>query len=133
MSADNYIGVRPTKDGKFQVEGGSASCEGEDCQYAGHIYSIHDDRVSALVAAHDQVGREFIVEYGVWEMEPKPDKPCGRCYVCVHDRNIVAVDITRCDGCHEPISEGEWQSLTSEGTFHSRCEPKRRNYDASTA
>ena len=114
MSADNYIGVIPTKDGKWGViPYGCMSLLDEDCMYRGRVEgSYFDTRAEALEAAHDQVKKEAIVEYGVIELDPMPTEPCGRCYVCVHERGIVAEDIQRCDGCGNPISSSEWMCLT---------------------
>ena len=123
MSADNYIGVREVE-GFFYVTEGSMSILDEDCQYVGHTLKELSSREQALVYAHDRMKNEYIVEYGVIELSPIPEKPCGRCYVCINVRNIVAEDIQRCDGCGDPISSNDWMCMTSEGIFHHRCEPR---------
>ena len=93
MSADNYIGVLPGtyKVGEMQYERwgvipyGCMSILYEDCQYRGQVDFWYDSRADALVAAHSLCKGE-VVEYGVIELDPVPDAPCGTCYVCVHDR-----------------------------------------------
>ncbi len=126
MSADNYVGVLQQKDGKYGlIPYGNMSMLDEDCQYRGHVEKTYDTRADALVAAHDRSQDIDIVEYGVIELHEPPEKPCGRCYMCVNDRECIATDITRCDACGEPISDGEWQVHTQGGTFHNRCEPNR--------
>jgi hypothetical protein len=124
MSADNFVGVRPNADGTYSIfEYGNMSVYGEDCMYLSKEEGTTvDNREQALVKAHDLVNDMYVCEYGVVEMRPIREKPCGRCYVCVHERGIVSDTLTKCSKCGEPISEGEWQTLTSEGVFHSRCE-----------
>src|SRR6266404_2034004 len=119
MSADNYIGVIATKDGKYGViPYGNMSMLDEDCQYRGAVQgSYFDDRATALIAAHDALKEEYIVEYGVIELT-EPDVPCGRCYVCINERNIVADDVQRCDACGEPIHSSEWRTTNANGTYH---------------
>ncbi len=125
MSADNFVGVRPNADGTYSIfEYGNMSVYGEDCMYLStERGQTTVGREKALVRAHDLVNEMDICEYGVVEMDAVRDKPCGRCYMCVHERRIVAEDLAKCTGCGEPISEGEWQTLTSEGTYHRRCAP----------
>lgn len=132
MSADNYIAVmqRPT-DGKWLVTYGFASPDGEDCQYIGTILSDHDSRPKALTAAHDRAKLETILEYGVSEQSYPPREPCGRCFVCIHERNIVADDVRRCDRCEKPISYSEWAVSTNTGTYHPSCEPQKRSLTTS--
>lgn len=141
MSADNFVGVRPQKvdgqlTGKYEIfEYGNMSVFGEDCMYykdekPSHIVATAnaDTRYMALGKAHDIVNEMDICEYGVVEMPPIPDEPCGRCFVCIHERKIVADDVQRCDKCNEPIAQGDWCVGTAEGVFHTHCEP-RDNYD----
>lgn len=117
MSADNFVGVRQNKDGTYSVfKYGCMSVLDEDCMYlASEIGEIVPSREAALVRAHDLVRDMYICEYGVIELDPVPDKPCGRCYVCINDRQVVADDIDKCDGCHEPISSSEWRIHTKGG------------------
>jgi hypothetical protein len=122
MSADNYIGVYP-RQGGYAVVHGVASLEEEDCMYRGSEICLAQTRELALVAAHDQAKKEVVLEYGVCEMPAIPTEYCGRCRACVKDRNIVSDDLPKCDACHEVIFAGEWLTMTSEGTFHNRCEP----------
>jgi hypothetical protein len=143
MSADNFVGVRPNKDGSYSIfEYGSMSVYGEDCMYlsdetgiivhplAGGNDGPVNNRMVALTWAHDIVNRMDICEYGVVEMSPVPDEPCGRCYVCVNCRHIVADDIERCDKCHDPIVEGDWLTTQYDPTekkvltVHTRCESR---------
>lgn len=127
MSADNFVGVRPRKDGGYDIfEYGCMSVYGEDCMYLkdGNPTLLAETRESALVQAHDMVNEMDICEYGVIEMRPVPDVPCGHCWVCINQRGIVAENIERCWKCNEPFSDSDWRVMTSEGTFHSRCEPK---------
>ncbi len=129
MSADNYVGVIPTNDGEPVKWGvipyGNASMLDEDCMYRGAIEgSYFDTRAEALVRAHDLVKEEYVVEYGVIELEPVPAEPCGYCYVCVHERGIVADDLDKCDGCGKVISTGEWRVLTGGKIYHNSCEPR---------
>ena len=71
----------------------------EDCQYRGSIISAHKTREEALVAAHNLAQTCTILEYGVSviELGQLPQEKCGRCYVCIHDRNIVDNKLDRCD------------------------------------
>lgn len=126
MSADNFVGVYQTEAGKWIVSEGCMSIEIEDCQYRGGSLSEHDSRENALVAAHDAAKEMTILEYGVVEFG-KIGPPCGHCYVCVHERHIVADDLPRCDApdCGEVITASEWQIHTGSGIYHSRCEPGR--------
>lgn len=123
MSADNYIGVLHTKDDKYGlIPYGNMSMLDEDCQYRGQVAgSYFDDRASALVAAHDRLKEEYIVEYGVIELE-EPDTPCGHCFVCINERKIVTDNVTRCTACGDPIHSGEWTTMNHNGTFHRSCE-----------
>lgn len=102
MSADNFVGVRPQKvngelTGKYEIfEYGNMSMLDEDCMYLTNTSPDHvvstgnsDCRAFALVKAHDIVKELVFCEYGVVELDPIPDKPCGRCYVCVHERRIA--------------------------------------------
>jgi hypothetical protein len=127
MSADNFVGVRPNKDGMYSVFGyGCMSILDEDCLYlSGEQGEVVDARDKALLRAHELVREQYICEYGVVEMSPVPDEPCGRCYMCINQRKVIAGDVARCDGCHHPISTSEWTVMTSAGTFHSCCEPDR--------
>jgi len=126
MSADNFVGVRPNADGTYSIfEYGCMSILGEDCMYLStERGQTTVGREKALVKAHDLVNEMDICEYGVVEMDAVRTKPCGRCFVCVHERGIVAEDLQKCSVCDKPISEGEWMSITSEGTYHHRCEPR---------
>lgn len=133
MSADNFVGVRPNPDElTYSIFGyGCMSILDEDCMYLATergeeiaALTMAEARATALVKAHDIVKEMDICEYGVVELPPISDEPCGRCYVCVHDRKIVADDVQRCTKCNEPISTSEWMTMTSEGTFHSSCEPR---------
>lgn len=127
MSADNYIGVIRSEDGKYGlIPYGNMSQLGEDCMYRGRVEgSYFDDRASALVAAHDLYKTSHIVEYGVIELDPLPDEPCGKCYVCINERKVVHNDTPLCDGCNQPISTSEWMTLSNGKTYHNRCEPGR--------
>lgn len=127
MSADNYIGIIPTKDGRYGViPYGNMSMLDEDCLYRGRVESYYNDRASALVAAHDLNKQSDIVEYGVIELEPITDKLCGTCFVCVHERKVISDDIPRCTACKQPLSDSEWVTQTSKGIFHNRCERELR-------
>jgi hypothetical protein len=66
-----------------------------------------------------------ICEYGVIEMSAAPTDPCGRCFVCIHERNVVSKKATKCDGCGTPIAYGEWQVGIQDKVYHSRCDPTR--------
>lgn len=123
MSADNFVGVRPNKDGTYSVfEYGSMSVYEEDCMYLSDKEgTIKIGREQAILHAHDIVNAMYICEYGVIEMPPVPDSPCRRCFVCIHERKIIAPDITLCTECNDPISDSETRVLTREGIFHSRC------------
>jgi hypothetical protein len=132
VSADNYIGVIHTKDDEYAIiPYGNMSMLSEDCQYRGAItgnYYTSEERADALLAAHDMLkAAEYPIEYGVIELE-EPDEPCGRCYVCIATRGIVANDVPRCTACEKPITG--WLVMNSEGTFHRSCEP-REDRDAS--
>lgn len=125
MSADNYVGVlRKTLDDGYEyfVVDGNASIDSEDCQYVGNVVGVFSSREDALVAAHNYADKLPVLEYGVHESVYPQEPPCGKCYVCINERGIVAEDVQRCDRCHEPISTSEWMTSTYEGTFHSRCE-----------
>jgi len=124
MSADNYIGVRPSKDGTFTIEHGFMSPLSEDCQYQGTARATADTREIALVKAHDILKDEYIVEYGVIELDCIPDDPCGRCYVCVSEDRNVAPDLETCDACKEPLVLSQSTVLTQGGQFHGHCEPR---------
>lgn len=124
MSADNYITVYPNKTtGGFIVAYGCASIEQEDCLYRGTTLSEHQTREEALTAAHDEAKKVPILEYGVTESSAIPGKCCGRCYVCINERHVIADDIARCDECHEPITTSDWRVMTQGKTYHHRCEP----------
>lgn len=127
MSADNFVGVRPNKDGTYSIfEYGCMSILDEDCLYlANEDGKRVESREVALSLAHIAVREMSICEYGVIEMSPVPDEPCGRCYMCINQRNVIAGDVARCDGCKLPISTSEWTVMTSAGTFHTLCEPER--------
>lgn len=140
MSADNFVGVRPTEDGKYEIfEYGNMSCYGDDCMYDANATptKIVDTREEALIAAHDLVNEMDICEYGVIEMSPVPKKFCGRCYICVHERHIASDDLEKCDMCNNPISEGEWTTSWFDGVAnkimhtHSHCERQLRYEDSS--
>jgi hypothetical protein len=92
--------------------------------YEGHTVHQCLTREKALIYAHDYLKDQYIVEYGVIELDPMPDKPCGRCYVCVHERKIISDDLPRCDGCGKPISSSEWQVYTQNKIYHYSCEPR---------
>jgi hypothetical protein len=127
MSADNFVGVRPNKDGTYSVfEYGCMSILDEDCMYLSEQDGKRvESREVALSLAHIFADRHFTHRNGVIEMSPIPDAPCGRCYMCVNQRNVIAADIARCDGCHLPISTSDWTVMTSVGTFHNSCDPER--------
>jgi hypothetical protein len=134
VSADNFVGVRPNADGTYSIfEYGNMSVYGEDCMYLSESKgdTFVESREKALVVAHDLVNEMDVCEYGVIEMGHVRDKPCGRCFVCVHERNIVSEDLQKCSGCDKPISEGEWQVSNSTGTYHTRCDPSRVKVNAS--
>ena len=97
MSADNFVGVRPNKDGTYSVfEYGNMSMYSEDCMYlADQTGEISPSRETALVKAHDLVKEMYICEYGVVEMSSTRDNPCGRCFVCIHDRGAVSIPARR--------------------------------------
>lgn len=125
MSADNFVGVRPNADGTYSIfEYGNMSVYEEDCMYLSESKgnTFVESREKALVVAHDLVNEMDICEYGVVEMGRVRDKPCGRCFVCVNKRGIVAAELQRCSKCKEPISDSEWQVLNSTGTYHRGCE-----------
>lgn len=125
MSADNYVGVLPLKDGRWGlISDGNMSRYCEDCMYRGEVTKTFGSRADALVAAHDEVKECGIVEYGVIELDPVPDTPCGRCIECVHERKVVDADIPRCDACNMPIVNSDWMVMTQSGQYHSRCEPR---------
>lgn len=138
MSADNFVGVRPEKDGTYSIfEYGCMSILDEDCMYlkdakptkiilptAGIGSGAVNARALALVEAHDLANKMMICEYGVIELQPVPKKFCGKCWVCVHERKIVDPSVPKCDSCLEPIA-GEWMVMTNGGTYHNRCEPGR--------
>jgi len=67
MSADNFVGIRPNKDGTYSIfEYGCMSILDEDCMYLADKQGIMvNARDSALVRAHDIVTRMDICEYGV--------------------------------------------------------------------
>lgn len=128
MSADNFVGVRPREDGGYDIfEYGCMSAYEEDCMYLkdANPTVLAETREKALVEAHDIVNEMMICEYGVVEMRPVPKDFCGHCYVCINVRGIVAENIERCTACDKPFSNSDWRTITSEGTFHSRCEPRR--------
>lgn len=127
MSADNFVGVRPNKNGTWSVfEYGNASVDEEDCMYlSDQLGVVVDSREKALVIAHDLVNEMYVCEYGVVEMSPIPDEPCGRCYICIHDRNIVDPTVERCDGCGEPFHQSQSMTGVSGKWYHNRCEPGR--------
>jgi hypothetical protein len=79
MSADNFVGVRPNKDGTYSIfEYGNMSMFEEDCMYlADKTEAVMPDRAAALVFAHDLVKGMYVCEYG---------EPCGQCYICTHER-----------------------------------------------
>jgi Zn finger protein HypA/HybF involved in hydrogenase expression len=130
MSADNFVGVRPNDDDTYSVfEYGNMSVYGEDCMYLNdQVGEVKSSRQEALMYAHDLVNEMDICEYGVIEMNKKAKEPCGRCWVCVHERHIVATDLPKCDGCGEAISHGEWMVMVHTGTYHNRCEPGRTTH-----
>jgi hypothetical protein len=81
MSADNFIGVISLSEGEgwLVCEGNmSALCEREGDYVAalkrrgGRVYT---DRASALLAAHDRLKTETVVEYGVIELGPPDPTP----------------------------------------------------------
>jgi hypothetical protein len=128
VSADNFVGVRPNGNGTYAIfEYGNMSVYGEDCMYLLEVAPTVQapNRAEALVAAHDMVNAMDICEYGVVEMSAASTDPCGRCYVCIHQRGIVADDTTKCDDCGEAIAYGEWQVGTQGKTYHSRCDPTK--------
>jgi hypothetical protein len=92
MSADNFVGVRPNKDGTYSIfEYGNMSMFEEDCMYlADKTEVVMPDRATALVFAHDLVKGMYVCEYGVIEMKPVPEEPCGQCYICTHERQKPA-------------------------------------------
>lgn len=123
MSADNYVAIlaKETDGGyEYYVVDGCASVDSEDCQYIGHVVSIHDNRGEALEAAHDYAATLPVLEYGVSEGTYPSSTPCGHCFVCINERGVVADDVTRCTACGEPITD--WSITTSAGTFHRACE-----------
>ena len=125
MSADNYIGVYPSETPlgtSWLVVDGCASIEAEDCMYRGSVVASYQTREEALVAAHDHMKDQYIVEYGVIELSAIPTEPSGRCFVCVKERNIISPELQKCDGCGEVISDSEWTVTSSKGHFHNRCE-----------
>src|ERR1044072_1512341 len=109
MSADNYVRVLRKVEGhtthyyNYIVVYGCASIDEEDCQYVGRVVSVHDTREKALAAAHNYADKLPVLEYGVSEGIYPDETPCGRCYVCITERGIVAKDIQRCTACGNPI------------------------------
>lgn len=131
MSADNFVGVMPRDDGTYAIyEYGCMSILDEDCMYLKDEQPtiVAPDRGAALLQAHDMVNKMYICEYGVIELAPRPHVPCGRCWVCVHQRGIADDSLPTCSVCHKPISEGDWQQTTYDValqqviTIHASCE-----------
>ena len=127
MSADNFVGVRPNKDGTYSIfEYGNMSVYGEDCMYLStEMGIIAPTREHAIMQAHDIVNEMYVCEYGVVEMPPVPDKLCGGCCYCVYERCEPSADLPKCDKCNKVISNTEWQVMTQGKHYHNRCEPNR--------
>lgn len=140
MSADNFVGVRPNpNEFTYSIfEYGNMSAYDEDCMYLANQrgeeiseITMATARATALVRAHDIVNEMDICEYGVVEMPPVPNEPCGRCYVCVNNRSIVTSDIQKCDRCNKPISSSDWMTSYYDHvskktiTIHSSCERRK--------
>ena len=123
MSADNFIGVRPIPNTlTYLVVHGFMSPLSEDCQYEGSELARCQGRELALVKAHDLAKQESVLEYGVIELDPIPLEPCGRCYLCVHERGIIDSSLEKCDGCENVISASETHTYTQGKVYHSSCE-----------
>jgi hypothetical protein len=105
------------------------SVQVEDCQYRGGRVSEHDSRRDALEAAHDYLADQYVVEYGVIEMNAIPEEYCGQCWVCVYERNIRHPDLTICNACGQVISHSEGMVGVASGWYHSRCEPRLSNLE----
>lgn len=127
MSADNYYAVYPVTDAtgtKYAVCHGFMSCEMEDCMYRGQIYALYKTREKALVAAHDLAAKDYIVEYGVIELDEIPKDFCRRCYVCVHERKLIDPELRCCDVCSGTISDSESFTMANGKTMHNGCDSK---------
>ena len=131
MSADNFVGIRPNEDGTYSIfEYGCMSIYGEDCMYLQNEEPTKtaSTREAALVAAHDLVNEMYICEYGVIEMPVPRKEPCGRCFVCVHERHVVSNTLEKCSVCKKPIPDGTWTTSKWDNekqevvTIHSSCE-----------
>lgn len=126
MSADNFIGVYRKGD-KYYVGEGCMSILEEDCQYRTYKNpKKYPNRNGALVAAHDMYRDYSIVEYGVIELDDLPQEWCGRCLVCIMDRDWIAEDVERCTKCNRPFTNSDWRSSngTTEGWIHNYCEER---------
>lgn len=125
MSADNAYAVFE-KGGSWYFAHVFMSPFDENCMYLADVdtdnrtsYRSEDDAVLAAYHTEKQEIAEsgYGTEYGVFTAKI-PEKPCGTCYVCVHERKIVSEDIEICDGCGKPITSEEWKVTNSNGTFH---------------
>lgn len=121
MSADNAFVVWEIPYKGWGIVHVHMSPFDEDCLYLQNANpeKICESRSEALVFAHDE-HQKIYTEYGVVE-STVPDKPCGRCWTCVHERLIIDEDINRCTRCENPITDNDWMVMTHDGLYHRQC------------